>query len=214
MIPLLNHEQRHFGQENLNSSSESERYVTGASRWRGSRNRCRVKAGEKHRSICHRVKVAVRPRDLQRAMLEVEPQIVHFSGHGAGDEGLVFEDEIGQRYPQGSWGTNRKPLDGSQFSNGTGTVSQYWVSQNRKQVIVAGVTFLVAITGLILGKFPPFNKTPNPSPTLSHGSSPKQTSTPKCPVDKLKADKFEEKGKTNFNNIGLTHWQSGKRVYW
>ncbi len=45
---------------------------------------------------------AVRPRDLQRAMLEVEPQIVHFSGHGAGDEGLVFEDEIGQRYPQGS----------------------------------------------------------------------------------------------------------------
>lgn len=74
------------------------------------------------------------------------------------------------------------------------------MSQNRKQVIVAGVTFLVAITGLILGKFPPFNKTPNPSPTLSHGSSPKQTSTPKCPVDKLKADKFEEKGKTNFNN--------------
>ncbi|MBD2342136.1 GUN4 domain-containing protein [Calothrix sp. FACHB-156] len=39
---------------------------------------------------------AVRPRDIQRAMLEVNPQIVHFSGHGAGDEGLVFEDEVGQ----------------------------------------------------------------------------------------------------------------------
>jgi hypothetical protein len=38
---------------------------------------------------------AVRPRDIQRAMLDVHPQIVHFSGHGAGDAGLVFEDEIG-----------------------------------------------------------------------------------------------------------------------
>ncbi len=41
-------------------------------------------------------KWAVRPRDIQRAMLDVEPQIVHFSGHGTGDEGLVFENEIGQ----------------------------------------------------------------------------------------------------------------------
>ncbi len=41
-------------------------------------------------------KWAVRPWDIQRAMLDVEPQIVHFSGHGTGDKGLVFEDEIGQ----------------------------------------------------------------------------------------------------------------------
>lgn len=39
---------------------------------------------------------AVRPRDIRRAILDVEPQIVHFSGHGAGDEGLVFENETGQ----------------------------------------------------------------------------------------------------------------------
>jgi len=39
---------------------------------------------------------AVRPRDIQRAMLDVNPQIVHFSGHGSGDEGLVFEDESGR----------------------------------------------------------------------------------------------------------------------
>lgn len=39
---------------------------------------------------------AVRPRDIQRAMLDVEPQIVHFSGHGAGEQGLVFEDESGK----------------------------------------------------------------------------------------------------------------------
>jgi tetratricopeptide (TPR) repeat protein len=40
-------------------------------------------------------KWAVRPRDIQRAMLDINPQIVHFSGHGRGDEGLVFEDETG-----------------------------------------------------------------------------------------------------------------------
>lgn len=39
---------------------------------------------------------AVRPRDFQRAMLEEIPQIVHFSGHGDGEAGLYFEDEVGQ----------------------------------------------------------------------------------------------------------------------
>ena len=34
---------------------------------------------------------AVRPRDVQRALLDLNPQIVHFSGHGAGNKGLVFE---------------------------------------------------------------------------------------------------------------------------
>ncbi len=39
---------------------------------------------------------AVRYRDICRAILDFEPQILHFSGHGAGEEGLVFEDETGQ----------------------------------------------------------------------------------------------------------------------
>ncbi|MEM9008941.1 MAG: hypothetical protein AAGE59_36215 [Cyanobacteria bacterium P01_F01_bin.86] len=39
---------------------------------------------------------AVRPRDLQRAMLEVSPQIVHFTGHSDGAAGLFFEDVVGQ----------------------------------------------------------------------------------------------------------------------
>jgi hypothetical protein len=38
-------------------------------------------------------KWAVRPRDIRRAMVDVNPHIVQFSGHGAGEEGLVFEDE-------------------------------------------------------------------------------------------------------------------------
>ena len=39
---------------------------------------------------------AVRPDDLRRALLKYEPQIVHFSGHGEGERGLVFETETGQ----------------------------------------------------------------------------------------------------------------------
>ncbi len=39
---------------------------------------------------------AVRYRDIHRAILDYEPQIIHFSGHGAGEEGLMFEDETGQ----------------------------------------------------------------------------------------------------------------------
>lgn len=41
-------------------------------------------------------KVAVRPRDFQRAMLDHSPQVVHFSGHGGSEKGLVIEDEMGQ----------------------------------------------------------------------------------------------------------------------
>lgn len=41
-------------------------------------------------------KWAVTPRDMRRAVLELEPQIVHFSGHGVGDGGLALEDDAGQ----------------------------------------------------------------------------------------------------------------------
>ncbi|MBW4537815.1 MAG: CHAT domain-containing protein [Myxacorys chilensis ATA2-1-KO14] len=35
---------------------------------------------------------AVRPRDLQRAILELKPQIVHFSGHGVGNSGASAQE--------------------------------------------------------------------------------------------------------------------------
>jgi WD40 repeat protein len=41
-------------------------------------------------------KWAVRKRDFYRAILDYQPQIVHFSGHGAGEDGIVLEDETGQ----------------------------------------------------------------------------------------------------------------------
>lgn len=39
---------------------------------------------------------AVRVDDLQKVLLDYNPQIVHFSGHGDGDNGLILEDELGQ----------------------------------------------------------------------------------------------------------------------
>lgn len=39
---------------------------------------------------------AVRPIDVRRAMLDQKPNIVHFCGHGAGAEGIAFEDENGK----------------------------------------------------------------------------------------------------------------------
>lgn len=39
---------------------------------------------------------AVRPLDIHRAILDIEPQIVHFSGHGVGEEGIVLENTNGE----------------------------------------------------------------------------------------------------------------------
>jgi hypothetical protein len=38
---------------------------------------------------------AARSVDIRRAMLDLQPQIVHFCGHGAGQEGIAFENEMG-----------------------------------------------------------------------------------------------------------------------
>jgi hypothetical protein len=39
---------------------------------------------------------AVRPDDLRRALLDFNPQIVHFCGHGSGEDGIVLENESGE----------------------------------------------------------------------------------------------------------------------
>lgn len=40
---------------------------------------------------------ALQAKDLWRSLLEYTPQIVHFSGHGAGEEGLVALLNLGMR---------------------------------------------------------------------------------------------------------------------
>jgi WD40 repeat protein len=42
---------------------------------------------------------AVRPHDIQRAIHDVKPQIIHFCGQGTDATGLVFEDESGNTKP-------------------------------------------------------------------------------------------------------------------
>jgi hypothetical protein len=44
-------------------------------------------------------KWAVRPVDLRRAMLDYTPQFVHFAGHGAGEKGIVLENDQGFAQP-------------------------------------------------------------------------------------------------------------------
>lgn len=39
---------------------------------------------------------AAQTNDLQRALLDFSPQVIHFSGHGTGDTGLVFQDVVGR----------------------------------------------------------------------------------------------------------------------
>jgi hypothetical protein len=52
----------------------------------------RVRSSELRDSIAFEYRPAARVTDLLQQLNEVEPDIVHFSGHGA-DAGLVFEDE-------------------------------------------------------------------------------------------------------------------------
>ena len=44
-------------------------------------------------------KGALQEEDLRRALLKYKPQIVHFSGHGTGDLGLILENEMGDAQP-------------------------------------------------------------------------------------------------------------------
>ncbi|MCC7362034.1 MAG: CHAT domain-containing protein [Anaerolineales bacterium] len=39
--------------------------------------------------------LAVRPSDISQSLLDLQPQIVHFSGHGAASGALCFEDAVG-----------------------------------------------------------------------------------------------------------------------
>jgi len=42
------------------------------------------------------IELAVRPDDLQELLLEYEPLIVHFCGHGTGEKGLVLQNDAGR----------------------------------------------------------------------------------------------------------------------
>lgn len=70
----------------------------------------RLRLGEEFRELQEKLKLAklrdqfrlelpqlsARPTDISQALLDTEPQIVHFSGHGVSTGALCFENQIGQ----------------------------------------------------------------------------------------------------------------------
>lgn len=72
-------------------------------------NASRLRVGEELREIQEKLQLAqlreqfelhqrmsVRPADISQALLDVQPQIVHFSGHGTSAGALCFENQIGE----------------------------------------------------------------------------------------------------------------------
>ncbi|MCL4301168.1 MAG: CHAT domain-containing protein [Anaerolineae bacterium] len=74
-------------------------------------NASRLRLGEELREIQEKLqlsksrdqitlhqRMSVRPADISQALLDIEPQIVHFSGHGTSTGALCFEDQEGQTH--------------------------------------------------------------------------------------------------------------------
>lgn len=72
----------------------------------------RLRLGEELREIQEKLKLAklrerfelhqrmsIRPVDISQALLDVQPQIVHFSGHGRATGELCFENQVGKTHP-------------------------------------------------------------------------------------------------------------------
>lgn len=72
----------------------------------------RLRLGEEAREIQQKLQLAkfrerfelhqrmsVRPADISQALLDVQPQIVHFSGHGMATGALCFENLVGETHP-------------------------------------------------------------------------------------------------------------------
>jgi len=76
-------------------------------------NASRLRLGEEFREIQEKLKLArlrdyfilqipqlsVRPSDISQALLDAQPQIVHFSGHGTSTGALCFENLVGETHP-------------------------------------------------------------------------------------------------------------------
>ncbi len=55
-----------------------------------------LRRSQKREKFTLQQKWAVRSDDLRRALLDFHPQIVHFSGHGSGEKGLMLENNLGE----------------------------------------------------------------------------------------------------------------------
>jgi hypothetical protein len=55
-----------------------------------------IQRASQREDIAFTSKLALRIRDLSRSLLDTKPQIVHFSGHGSGPDGIVLENNDGE----------------------------------------------------------------------------------------------------------------------
>ncbi len=75
-------------------------------------NASRLRLGEELREIQEKLKLAklrenfelhqrmsVKPTDISQALLDIQPQLVHFSGHGTQGGALCFENQTGDIHP-------------------------------------------------------------------------------------------------------------------
>ncbi|MEM9482735.1 MAG: AAA-like domain-containing protein [Cyanobacteria bacterium P01_F01_bin.116] len=86
---------------------------------------------------------ATRPDDLRRALLKYKPQIVHFSGHGAGTEGLLLESDTGSAKPVSSLALSR--LFGL-FPSVECVLFNACYSQVQAEAVVEHVDYVVGMT--------------------------------------------------------------------
>src|SRR4051812_42051479 len=61
----------------------------------------KLRAAKYRDALAVRSEWAVRPGDLQQALLEYRPHVVHFSGHGSPSEGIILLDNDRNPKPVG-----------------------------------------------------------------------------------------------------------------
>jgi hypothetical protein len=59
----------------------------------------RIQIGTKRDQFDFITQWAMRPEDLQKALLRFKPHIVHFSGHGSKTQGIILQDYAGNMVP-------------------------------------------------------------------------------------------------------------------
>ena len=92
---------------------------------------------------------AIRARDLRRLVLDHKPQIIHFSGHGEGKDGLCFEDKNG--YSKKITGSSLKALFKLLMSKASleCVVLNGCYSQTQSQAISECVPYVIGMTGTV-----------------------------------------------------------------
>ncbi|MFG6103678.1 AAA-like domain-containing protein [Leptothoe sp. EHU-05/26/07-4] len=86
---------------------------------------------------------ATRPDDLRRALLKYQPQIVHFSGHGAGAAGLLLENDTGETKPVSSIALSRLFR---LFTSVECVLLNACYSQHQAEAVVEHVDYVVGMT--------------------------------------------------------------------